>query len=84
MTSIDSLMTLVDTFCAATGLAEATLSTRVMKDGKRLEAIRAGKDIGTRRLAEAIQWFSDNWPEDAEWPCSIVRPAPAPREQAPA
>jgi hypothetical protein len=84
MTSIDSLMTLVESFCAATGLAEATVSTRLLKDGKRLEAIRAGKDIGTRRLGEAIQWFSDNWPEDLMWPAHIQRPEPAPKECAPA
>jgi hypothetical protein len=84
MTSIDSLLTLAETYCVATGLAEATVSTRVMKDGKRLDAIRAGKDIGARRLAEAIQWFSDNWPADVTWPDSIARPTPTVRERAPA
>lgn len=78
MTNIDSLLRLVGAYCEATGLAEATVSDRVLNDGKRIKAIRAGKDIGSRRLEEAIQWFSDNWPVSAEWPVDIARPAARP------
>lgn len=74
MTMIDSLLLLVETYAKATNLAEATISSRVMKDGKRIAAIRLGKDIGARRLGEAIQWFSDHWPANAEWPPEIPRP----------
>jgi hypothetical protein len=78
MSDIDSLLTLVDAYCAATGLAEATLSTRVMHDGKRFELIRQGRDIGVRRLAEAVQWFSANWPDGTPWPKSVPRPETIP------
>lgn len=75
MNDIDSLLALVDAYCAGTRLAEATVSTRVMHDGKRIELIRAGRDIGVRRCREAIQWFSQNWPIDLQWPDRVVRPS---------
>jgi len=74
MTDIASLLLLFDTYCAATGRAEATVSTRVLSDGKRIRKLREGADIGTRRLAEAVEWFSANWPAGAEWPAAIRRP----------
>ena len=78
MTDIPTFLTLVDRFCAAQGIAEATLSTRLLNAGGRLAALRDGQtDIGVKRLARAVQWLSDHWPEGAEWPVSIPRPAPA-------
>jgi hypothetical protein len=74
---LDHFLSLVDAYRKATGLAEATISTRVMKDGKRLRELRAGRDIGVRRLEEAITWFSDHWPKDAPWPADIPRPEKA-------
>ena len=39
--------------------------------------------LTTRRAARAIQWFSDNWPSDLEWPAEIPRPEPQePKEAA--
>lgn len=74
MTPISSLLTLVETYCAARGIAEATLSKRVFSDGKRIAGIRAGSDIGVRRHAEAVQWFSDHWPDGLTWPEDVDRP----------
>lgn len=76
MDAIASLLRLADAYCAATGIAEATLSSRCFSDGKRLGAIRAGSDVGARRLARAVQWCSDNWPAGAAWPADIPRPFP--------
>lgn len=75
MSPIAEFFVLTEAFCAAAACAEATLSTRMLGDGKRLAAIRAGSDIGARRLAQAIQWLSDNWPADAAWPAVVQRPA---------
>lgn len=80
MDAISHLLRLADLFSAATGLAEATLSSRCFADGKRLAAIRGGSDVGARRLARAVQWFSDHWPDGADWPADIPRrsaPIPA-------
>lgn len=79
MTSqIDQFFTLVESYAAATGLAEATISTRVLHDGKRIEMIRSGRDIGVRRIDEACRWFSAHWPEGADWPAGIPRPVTSP------
>ncbi len=82
MTHLDALFLLVDRYRASQNIAEATLSTRLFSDGKRLGAIRAGSDVGVRRLNAALTWFSDNWPEGAEWPASVPRPQPSVKEPA--
>lgn len=81
MTRIDHLLILAKAYAKATGLSEATISTRVMNDGKRLAAIRSGKDIGSRRLEEAICWFARHWPADVPWPLGISRPARSDQER---
>lgn len=77
MSGIAAFLHLVERYCSAAGCAEATLSTRMLGDGKRLSAIRSGSDIGVRRLAEAVAWLSRNWPADLDWPADVVRPEPA-------
>lgn len=76
MNALSSLFALSDAYAKATDLAEGTISDRVLKGGNRLRDLRAGTaDIGVRRLASAINWFSDNWPEGASWPADVPRPA---------
>jgi len=55
-------------------MAEATLSSRVFFDGKRIAGIRHGSDIGVRRLTRALHWFADNWPDETPWPEAVERP----------
>ena len=82
--ALNQLFTLCDVYTAATRVSESTLSGLVLKGGNRLRDLRSGSaDIGVRRLNQAIQWFSTNWPEGAEWPKAIIRPEPAPVEVAP-
>lgn len=77
MHSIEQFLQLVSLFCAARGISEARASTLILNGGSRITAIRAGQsDIGIRRLDEAIQYLSSNWPEGAEWPPEIPRPSP--------
>jgi hypothetical protein len=76
LAAVDQVLALADRFCASSGLAQATLSTRIFNDGKRLTKLRDGGDLGTRHFAATVQWFSDHWPEEAEWPENIARPAP--------
>jgi hypothetical protein len=77
MNDIDRLILLSERYGAATGLAEATVSSRVFNDGKRLYDIRRGSDVGVQRIARAMLWFSANWPAGAAWPDGIERPAVA-------
>lgn len=78
MTAITDLLRLTGSFCGAQGIAESTLSTRLFFDGKRIGSIRAGGDVGARRLERAVQWLSDNWPDGAEWPEDVPRPCVSP------
>ena len=73
MDALSDLFTLAAAYGKATGLAEASVSTRVLDGGGRLAQIREGRDIGVRRLRKALAWFSANWPENAVWPESIDR-----------
>ncbi|KPL55549.1 hypothetical protein [Prosthecomicrobium hirschii] len=70
------IVTLGDRFAEATGRSRATVSTLVLNDGKRLEALANGKDIGGRRYEAAMAWFAAHWPAGAEWPAGVPRPAP--------
>lgn len=77
MTLIAQLLSLANTYEAATGIGRTTLSWRVFSDTKKLQSLHDGKDIQTKRLESAIAWFSANWPEGADWPESISRPKEA-------
>ena len=68
------ILTLADAYKAALGLEDKTVSSRVFDDSKKLTAIRTGSDLTVSRFNAAIRWFDENWPEDAEWPESVLRP----------
>lgn len=82
MLDIASFLRVVEAYCDGAGIAEATLSTRLFADGKRITGIRGGSDIGVMRLATAIRWLSDNWPDGADWPNDIARPQATQAEAA--
>ena len=70
-----SFLTLVDRYCAHRRLSDARVSTLIFNDGARIATLRAGTgEIGVKRLARAILWLSENWPDGAEWPSEIPRP----------
>lgn len=69
------LLAIVDAFAVATGTSDTTISSRVFSDSKKLDAMRRGASITLRRANEALKWFSDNWPESADWPANVNRPA---------
>jgi hypothetical protein len=77
MEMIRHFLHLVDLYCQARGISEARASTIILNGGSRIGAIRSGSsDIGAKRLEAAVQWLSDNWPDDlADWPNDIPRPA---------
>jgi hypothetical protein len=77
MDAITQLFRLVDEYRRVRGVSDARVSTLVFNDGQRIEQLRAGSDIGSRRLDRALLWFSENWPADAEWPADVPRPASA-------
>ena len=74
MNTLNALFALVDAYCGHVGIAEATLSSQLFSDGKRLKALRVGKDVGARRLERAIRWLDEHWPDGCEWPEGVMRP----------
>lgn len=78
MSAIDDLLAVSRAYATSEGLDLSTVSWRALGDTKKLTAIVDGKDIQVRRYERTMQWFSDHWPTNAEWPAEIERPAPAP------
>ena len=71
---IRHLIDLATRYCAATGKTRIAVSKRVFNDGKVLDNLVDGKDITIGRFERAMRWFSDNWPDGAEWPDEVSRP----------
>lgn len=85
MTLVDRLLRVASAYTSSRGLSESTVSKHVFGDGQVLSRLRQGRDLTTSRFEAGMQWFSDNWPEDAVWPADVPRPAPSqpvPREAA--
>lgn len=74
MLNIEHLITVADEYGRATQVEDKTVSSRVFQDSKKLTAIRGGADITVGRYNAALEWFSANWPEQAEWPHDVPRP----------
>lgn len=75
MRSLPDLMDLIDAYGAATGIPDVTISNRVFADSKKIAALRRGADITTKRRDNAVEWFSERWPDGTPWPAHIARPS---------
>lgn len=73
----EEIVHLADLYCAATGLSRKRVSTLAMNGGHRLDRLAEGGDVQSRTHGAALQWFSDNWPDDTDWPAHIHRPVPS-------
>jgi hypothetical protein len=82
----DKLVTLARAYASVKGrgdgLALSGISTKIFNDGKTLDRIANGGDLVTGNYERALQWFSDNWPDELDWPASIARPSASPKEAA--
>ena len=75
------LLRCVDAYCAARGIARATLSTTLVNDGKTLDRLVSGGSLTVRKWQHCMDWLSENWPPGARWPADVPRPKQA-RAQA--
>ena len=57
------------------GYTLSTVSTYAVQSGSFLGRIADGKWCHIKTYNRALQWFSDNWPADLEWPKDVRRPA---------
>lgn len=64
-------------YAEATGISLSTLSTRLLNGGMQLKRIADGGDLNTRKFEQAMSWLSENWPDGANWPDDVPRPATA-------
>ncbi|TIS37544.1 hypothetical protein [Mesorhizobium sp.] len=72
---IRHLLTLLDNFRAKKALQESTIGRLCAADGEFFPRLREGKTFTARKYDAVVEWFSDNWPEGAEWPDSVLRPS---------
>lgn len=68
------LLAVIDAFSAAYGWKDATASTHLFNDGKKVAQLRAGGTITVSRLNDALKYLSANWPRGARWPKGVKRP----------
>ncbi|WP_313194628.1 hypothetical protein [Shinella zoogloeoides] len=73
----EQIITVSDFYGRLTGVGRKRVSTIVLNRGSKLDGIVAGGDLNTGTFERAMQWFSDNWPEGADWPDDVPRPVRA-------
>jgi len=73
----EEIITLAELYSTHVGLKLSTVSSYAANDGKILPRLTQGRDVTTTRAKALGRWFSDNWPDDLEWPASISRPSQA-------
>lgn len=71
------ILMLADEFIRAGNVRETALSSRLFGESKKLALLRSGTDVTLARYRAAILWFSENWPDGADWPADLFRPVPA-------
>ena len=54
----------------------ASLGTYLVRDAYFFNRLAQGR-VTIRRAERALQWLSDHWPADLDWPSGIPRPDPS-------
>ena len=70
----DALVTIAQAYAKHRSLTLSTVSTYAAIDGKFFRRLQDGSGCTLRKAHAVMLWFSENWPDDLEWPCSISRP----------
>lgn len=69
------LVALVELFATHKGRSEATISNKAAGNATLFERLRTGKGCNIRTAQKVLDWFSDNWPVDLQWPADVPRPS---------
>jgi hypothetical protein len=69
------LTQLAETLSAHSGRSEATISNKAAGNATLFERLRTGKGCNIRTAQKVLDWFSDNWPVDLQWPADVPRPS---------
>lgn len=78
----EPLVLLSDAYAAHMNVSHWRVSFLVRGDGQFFSRIRSGKGCTVKTAASVVQWFSDHWPVDLEWPTDIPRPPKSNKEAA--
>ena len=70
----DQLLAVSEAYANLVGRSEARVSTIVYGSGNAILRLRDGADMGSERIHNGLQWFSDHWPDQAPWPAEVARP----------
>lgn len=62
-----------DIYASASDLKSSTVWARAVGDARFIERIESGKGFTVKTYDAAMEWFSDNWPDGAEWPTDVSR-----------
>ncbi len=57
--TIEAFLTRCDAYCARRGISRARLSTLLFNDGKKLDALANGRDVGVRTLGGVEKTLTD-------------------------
>ena len=70
----ESIVVLIEVYAARQRHTVGTVSTYAAGSGDFYVRLKHGHDLTTRRAERVIQWLSDHWPSDLDWPAEIPRP----------
>lgn len=77
-----NLVTLARMLAEHENITHWAVSMRIFKKGNYFARLEAGTDPQVSTSERALNWFSENWPSDLEWPRGIPRPAVQTRRRA--
>jgi len=64
------------------GITHWRVSFLARGDGQFFRRMSEGKSCTVRTANAVLQWFSDHWPTDLEWPADTPRPPKSKQEVA--
>ncbi|MCT4576849.1 hypothetical protein [Donghicola sp.] len=79
---LDDLITLANMLSKHRELSLSTVSVYAANDGKFFNRLQEGGSCTFRTAARLMNWFSENWPSDLDWPEGIERPSAAKKAAA--
>jgi hypothetical protein len=68
------LITLADAYARHLNVSHWRVAFLVRGDGQFFKRLRDGKGCTLKTAISTVQWFSDHWPADLEWPADFPRP----------
>ncbi len=70
---VQDFLKLAKIYQSSCGLTQTTVSQHIFSSGMAIKKLLADDNITIRRMHNANQWLSDNWPDSLPWPAKIPR-----------